>query len=90
MNDKNQQSIRIRVLCAFVIFAFICYLGILYDVQVNHYDEYLSRSIRSIAIEEKVEASRGISQILLSVCPKYQGKPRGGSRTESSWNWDLL
>lgn len=76
MNDKNQQSIRIRVLCAFVIFAFICYLGILYDVQVNHYDEYLSRSIRSIAIEEKVEASRGIitdrkGRVLVSSRPSY-------------------
>ena len=60
MNDKNQRSTRIKILCAFSIFAFLCFFGILYDVQVNHYEEYLSQSIRSIAIEEKVEASRGI------------------------------
>ena len=60
MDQKENRSRRLAILGAFLGVALLIYAGVLYDVQVNHYEEYLTQSIRSIAKKEKVEASRGI------------------------------
>lgn len=60
MDHKETQHIRLYLLAGFLAAVLLVYLGVLYDIQVNHYDDYRAKSIRSIAREEKVEASRGI------------------------------
>ena len=60
MDQKENRSRRLAILGAFLGVALLIYAGVLYDVQVNHHEEYLTQSIRSIAKKEKVEASRGI------------------------------
>lgn len=60
MDHKETQHIRLYLLAGFLAAVLLVYLGVLYDTQVNHYDDYRAKSIRSIAREEKVEASRGI------------------------------
>ena len=54
------QNTRLYLLGAFLVIALLCYVGVLYDVQVTHHEDYQARSIRSIVRTEKVEASRGI------------------------------
>lgn len=60
MDHKDTQHTRLYLLAAFLVAVLLIYLGVLYDTQVIHYDDYLAKSIRSIARPEKVEASRGI------------------------------
>ncbi|MDO4315039.1 MAG: penicillin-binding transpeptidase domain-containing protein [Oscillospiraceae bacterium] len=60
MDRKETQHTRLYLLAGFLAAVLLVYLGVLYDTQVNHYDDYLAKSIRSIAREEKVESSRGI------------------------------
>ena len=60
MDHKETQQTRLYLLAGFLAAVLLVYLGVLYDTQVNHYDDYLAQSIRSIARPEKVEASRGI------------------------------
>ena len=60
MDQKENRYLRLGLLGGFLALVLVVYLGVLYDVQVNHYEDYLTQSIRSIAREEKVEASRGI------------------------------
>lgn len=60
MDHKETQHIRLYLLAGFLAAVLLVYLGVLYDTQVNHYDDYRAQSIRSIARVEKVEASRGI------------------------------
>ena len=62
MDQKENRSRRLAILGAFLGVALLIYAGVLYDVQVNHHEEYLTQSIRSIAKKEKVEASRGSSR----------------------------
>ena len=60
MDHKSPQNNRLYMLAGFLAVVLVVYLGVLYDIQVNNYDDYLEKSVRSIAREEKVEASRGI------------------------------
>ncbi len=73
MDLKNsfQNNTRLYLLMGFLGVIMALYLGVLYDTQVNNYDYYLARSIRTITRDEKVEASRGIitdrnGQVLVS------------------------
>ena len=59
MEQKNHTP-RLLVLAGFLAIVLMIYLGVLFDTQVIHYEEYLTKSIHSITREEKVEASRGI------------------------------
>lgn len=60
MDHRENQQHRLYLLAGFLAAVLLIYLGVLYDTQINHYEEYSAQSIRSIAREEKVEASRGI------------------------------
>ena len=60
MDHKSPQNNRLYMLAGFLAVVLVVYLGVLYDIQVNNHDDYLEKSVRSIAREEKVEASRGI------------------------------
>lgn len=60
MDHKEPQYTRLYLLAGFLAVVLLVYLGVLYDTQVNHYDDYRAQSIRSIARVEKVESSRGI------------------------------
>ena len=51
---------RLYVLAGFLFAVLFCYVGLLYNAQVVHYDEYQEQSQRSITKSEKVVASRGI------------------------------
>ena len=51
---------RLFGLAGFLFVILLLYLGILYDTQVNDYDYYMAQSVRTIATEQRVEASRGI------------------------------
>jgi ATP-dependent helicase/nuclease subunit A len=48
------------VLLALFAAVLLIYLGVLYDTQVVHHEEYLAQSLHSIAEVEEIEASRGI------------------------------
>ena len=48
------------MLAGFLFAVLFCYVGLLYNAQVLHYDEYQEQSQRSITKSEKVVASRGI------------------------------
>lgn len=60
MDHKENRLLRLGLLGGFLAAVLLIYLGVLYNIQVNEYDKYMAQSIRSIAREEKVEASRGI------------------------------
>ena len=51
---------RLLGLAGFLGAVLLVYVGVLYNTQITHYDEYMAKSIRTIAKEERVEASRGI------------------------------
>ena len=60
MDSKERHNLRLAVLAGFLALVVLIYVGVLYDTQVVNYDKYIAQSIRSIAREEKVAASRGI------------------------------
>ena len=60
MDRKESQHFRLFLLGAFITAVMLLYMGVLYDVQVVHHEEYLASSQRSIARVETVTASRGI------------------------------
>lgn len=57
---KDSRSSRLLALAGFLTVVLLLYLGVLYDTQVNHHEEYLAQSLHSIAEVENIEASRGI------------------------------
>ena len=57
---KDSRQTRLLVLAGFLALVLLIYLGVLYHTQINQHDEYLARSLHSIAKEETIEASRGI------------------------------
>ena len=81
MDHKETQHTRLYLLAGFLAAVLLVYLGVLYDIQVNQYDDYVARSIRSIAREEKVEASRG-------VVTDRNGRPLVSSRSTYSLTFD--
>ena len=75
-HKEPQNNHRLYFLAGFLAVILLVYLGVLYDTQVNQYDDYVAKSIRSIAKEEKVEASRGIitdrnGRTMVSNCSTY-------------------
>lgn len=60
MDQRESRNFRLYFLGAFLAAVLLVYLGVLYSVQVVHHQEYATQSVRSIAREEPVEASRGI------------------------------
>ena len=59
MDHKDARHLRLYVLAALFFAVLAVYLGVLFNTQVNHYDEYYASSIRTIARSEAVEAARG-------------------------------
>ena len=57
---KESRTSRLVALFALFAAVLLIYLGVLYDTQVVHYEEYLAQSLHSIAEVEEIEASRGI------------------------------
>ena len=57
---KDSRTSRLMALAGFLAVVLLIYLGVLYDTQVVHHEEYLAQSLHSIAEVEKIEASRGI------------------------------
>ena len=60
MDQNERPRARLSLLAVFLIVILLAYLGVLFNTQVIHYEEYLARSLHSIASEEAVEASRGL------------------------------
>ena len=60
MDHKERKNLRLGLLGAFGIGILTIYLCLLFDIQINNHDYYISQSIRSIARTETVEASRGL------------------------------
>ncbi|MCF2616229.1 penicillin-binding protein A [Oscillibacter valericigenes] len=58
--DPKNQHIRLYALAGFLAVILLVYLGILFNTQVLDHEEYLAKSVHSIAKEETVSASRGI------------------------------
>ncbi len=58
--DAKRSNRRLYLLGGGLAAILLVYLGVLYDIQVVHHEEYVSRSVRSIARKETVEAARGI------------------------------
>ena len=81
MDRKEMQNTRLYLLAAALVLALVCYLFVLYDVQVIHHDEYAARAVRSIVRSEKVEASRGI-------ITDRNGKPLVGNRSTYDLTFD--
>jgi len=51
---------RLLVLTGILIAILLVYLGVLFNVQINQHEDYLAKSLHSIAKEETIEASRGV------------------------------
>ena len=81
MDHRENRFRRLAILGVLLGLALLAYVGVLYDVQVNQHEEYLTQSIRSIAREEKVEASRGI-------ITDRSGRPLVSNRSTYSLTFD--
>ena len=57
---KDSRTPRLLVLAGFLAAVLLAYLGVLYNTQVLQHEDYLARSLHSIAKEETIDASRGI------------------------------
>ena len=57
---KDSRTSRLMALFGFLAVVLLIYLGVLYDTQVIHHEEYLAQSLHSIAEVENIDASRGI------------------------------
>ena len=57
---KESRTFRLLALAGFLAVVLLIYLGVLYDTQVVHHEEYLAQSLHSIAEVENIDASRGI------------------------------
>lgn len=57
---KDPRSSRIAALAGLLAGVLLLYLGVLFNTQVVHYEEYLAQSLNSIAEVETIESSRGI------------------------------
>ena len=59
MDHREKHHLRLYLLAGLFVLVAAVYVGVLYNTQVTHYDEYYSNSIRNIARTETVEAARG-------------------------------
>lgn len=60
MNRKDTRALRLYVLAGLLTLVLLMFAGVLYNTQIVNHDYYVAQSIRTIAREEKVEASRGV------------------------------
>ena len=81
MDHKETNDRRLYVLAGLCALAILIYLGVLYDIQINDHDYYLTRSVNTIAKKEKVEASRGI-------ITDRSGRPLVSNRSTYSLTFD--
>ena len=81
MDHKETNDRRLYVLAGLFALAILIYLGVLYDIQINDHDYYLTRSVNTIAKKEKVEASRGI-------ITDRSGRPLVSNRSTYSLTFD--
>ena len=81
MDHKETNDRRLYVLAGPFALAILIYLGVLYDIQINDHDYYLTRSVNTIAKKEKVEASRGI-------ITDRSGRPLVSNRSTYSLTFD--
>ena len=81
MDQKELTSRRLLLLLGFFLLVLTIYVGVLYKVQVLEHDHYLAQSVRTIAREEPVEASRG-------VITDRTGQPMVSSRPSYSLSFD--
>ncbi len=81
MDQKEITSRRLLLLLGFLLLVLTIYVGVLYKVQVLEHDHYLAQSVRTIAREEPVEASRGI-------ITDRNGQPMVSSRPSYSLSFD--
>ena len=81
MDYKESGNRRLYVLAGFLAVVLLVYLGILYDIQINDHDYYLTKSVNTIAKKEKVEASRGI-------ITDRSGRPLVSNRSTYSLTFD--
>ena len=73
---------RLMVLMAMFAAVLLIYLGVLYDTQVVHHEEYLAQSLHSIAEVEEIEASRGI-------VTDRKGRPLVSNTSVYTLNFDM-
>ena len=57
---KDSRTPRLLALAGFLAAVLLIYLGVLFNTQVVHHEEYLAQSLHSIAEVEYIDASRGI------------------------------
>ena len=57
---KENRTPRLAALAAMLGVILLIYIGVLYNTQVTRHEEYLAKSIHSIAQEEPIDASRGV------------------------------
>ena len=57
---KDSRTSRLLALAGLLAVVLLIYLGVLYNTQVIHHEEYLARSLHSITKVEEIDASRGI------------------------------
>ena len=81
MDYKESGNHRLYVLAGFLAVVLLIYLGVLYDIQINDHDYYLTKSVNTIAKKEKVEASRGI-------ITDRSGRPLVSNRSTYSLTFD--
>lgn len=83
MDHRNlfPNNTRLYVLAGFLVAMLGIYVGVLYDTQVNNYEHYLAKSIRTITREETVVASRGL-------ITDRNGQPMVSSRSTYSLTFD--
>ena len=81
MDYKESGNHRLYVLAGFLAVVLLIYLGVLYDIQINDHNYYLTKSVNTIAKKEKVEASRGI-------ITDRSGRPLVSNRSTYSLTFD--
>lgn len=81
MDHNGKSNPRLYLLAGFLVLMLLGYTAVLYDTQVNHYDYYQAQSVRTIAREEFVEASRGI-------ITDRNGKPLVSNRSSYNLTFD--
>lgn len=81
MDHKETNNRRLYVLAGLFTLALVVYLGMLFDIQVNDHEYYLTKSVNTIAKKVKVEASRGI-------ITDRSGRPLVSNRSTYSLTFD--
>ena len=79
---KDSRTPRLLALAGFLAVVLLIYLGILFNTQVVHHEEYLAQSLHSIAEVEYIDASRGI-------ITDRKGRPMVSNTSVYDLNFDL-